>query len=111
LASRGAFVTRVIYVENPHTALPISREVCDTQPWFEAPAGEDPLVTADREGRPIAILRIGGRVPGAIDSVNGGCAPEFKVFPPPLPCPDDAAVVTDQNGQQVLMQPQSGDSQ
>ena len=31
------------------------------QPWIEVPAGEDPLVTADRNGRPIAILRIGSR--------------------------------------------------
>jgi hypothetical protein len=99
LVARGAFVTRVIYVENPHTALPVARKVCDTQPWFEAPPGEDPLVTADREGRPIAILRIGGRVPNGVDSVNGGCPPEFKTFPLPLPCPEDTATVTDRTTQ------------
>jgi hypothetical protein len=89
LAANGAFVTRIIYIENPHQALPIARKVCDEQPWLEAPTGEDPLVTADRLGRPVAILRIGGRVPGAIDSVNGGqCAPEFVMLPPPEPCPD-----------------------
>src|SRR5262245_37681968 len=91
LAARGAFITRVIYLEEPQQALPIARKVCDEQPWLEAPRGEDPLVTADRLGRPVAILRIGGRVPGAIDSINingGECAPEFKLLPPPEPCPD-----------------------
>src|SRR5262249_33693807 len=58
LAAGGAFVTRVIYVEDPQHALPVARRPKDEQPWMEAPAGEDPLVTADRNGRPIAILRI-----------------------------------------------------
>jgi hypothetical protein len=89
LAANGAFVTRVIYVEDPHQALPVAREVCDEQPWLEAPTGEDPLVTADRLGRPVAILRIGGRVSGAMDSASGGqCPPEFIVLPRPDPCPD-----------------------
>ena len=50
LAARGAFVTRVIYIEDPQQALPISRKASDEQPWVEAPPGEDPLVTADRQG-------------------------------------------------------------
>src|SRR3954467_8928347 len=76
LASRGAFVTRVIYIEDPKQALPIDRKASDEQAWFEAPQGEDPMVTADRAGRPVAILRIGARVPGASDPANGGeCAP------------------------------------
>jgi hypothetical protein len=67
LAARGAFVTRVIYVEDPHQALPVSQRRSSDQPWMEAPRGEDPLVTADRFGRPVAILRIGGRVPSGSD--------------------------------------------
>jgi len=83
LASRGAFVTRVIYIEDPHQALPISRKANDEQPWVEAPAGEDPLVTADRQGRPVAILRIGSRVPSAADAAGGGqCVPRFVTFDP-----------------------------
>ncbi|MCI0332326.1 MAG: hypothetical protein L0228_03750 [Planctomycetes bacterium] len=65
LAARGSFVTRVIYVEDPQTALPIAQRADGEQPWIEAPSGEDPLVTADERGRPVAILRIGARVPDA----------------------------------------------
>jgi hypothetical protein len=65
LAARGSFVTRVIYVEDPHTALPVMQPAAGEQPWIEAPPGEDPLVTADERGRAVAILRIGSRVPSA----------------------------------------------
>jgi hypothetical protein len=64
LAVRGQFVTRVIYVEDPQRALP-DEEVDGHQRWFETRAGENPLEVADRLGRPIAILRMGGRVPDA----------------------------------------------
>jgi hypothetical protein len=82
LASQGAFVTRVIYVEDPNQALPIARKASDEQPWFEAPKGEDPLVTADRLGRPIAILRVGGRVPRPEDAVSAAESPRFVTFDP-----------------------------
>ena len=64
LAADGMFVTRVIYVEDPNQALPVD-EPKDEQPWIEAPRGDDPLVVADEMGRPVAILRIGGRVPSS----------------------------------------------
>jgi hypothetical protein len=63
MAARGMFVTRIIYVEDPSQALPVSYERTDQQPWVEAPQGADPLVLADELGRPVAILRIGSRVP------------------------------------------------
>jgi hypothetical protein len=81
LAAHGAFVTRVIYIEDPHQALPVARKTSDEQPWFEAAAGEDPLIAADRQGRPVAILRIGGRVPSAAET-SGGCVPPFVQFDP-----------------------------
>jgi hypothetical protein len=65
LAARGSFVTRVIYVEDPHQALPIAQAAGGEQPWVEARPGGDPLVEADERGRPVAILRLGGRVPNA----------------------------------------------
>jgi hypothetical protein len=74
LAAGSAFVTRVIYLEDPSLALPVQQHLDQEQPWMEAPPGEDPLVVADRLGRPVAILRIGGRVPNAADTENG-CAP------------------------------------
>jgi hypothetical protein len=96
LAARGAFVTRVIYIEEPSQALPISRKANDEQPWFEAPAGEDPLVTADRQGRPVAILRIGGRVPNVVDAAAAGqCVPKFVMFDPAAAaCASEANVPT-----------------
>ena len=64
LALEGKFVTRVIYVEDPHNASPARGT--EEQPWFEVAPGRDPLAAAaDVLGRPVAILRMGGRVPGA----------------------------------------------
>ena len=63
MAARGLFVTRVIYLEEPNLALPVDYDPAQEQPWVEAPHGADPLVVADGLGRPVAILRIGGRVP------------------------------------------------
>jgi hypothetical protein len=78
LALDGSLVTRVIYVEDPAQALPVSDDP-DEQPWFEARPGDDPLVVADRLGRPVAILRIGGRVP-----TDGTPAELFTYGAPPL---------------------------
>jgi hypothetical protein len=61
LALDGKFVTRVIYLENPRAALPYREPKEQTS--LDITARENPLVVADRLGRPIAILRIGGRLP------------------------------------------------
>ncbi len=74
MAADGMFVTRVIYLENPNQALPVD-DPQDEQPWVEAPHGADPLAVADEMGRPVAILRIGGRVPS-------GSSPSFDACPP-----------------------------
>ena len=62
LAVRGHFVVRVIYLENPRGALPV-RQTPREQRYFEVRANEDPLEVADTLGRPMAILRIGSRIP------------------------------------------------
>jgi hypothetical protein len=62
LAMEGRFVTRIIYLEDPKLALPAAADT-EHQEWFEVGPHEDPLAVADRLGRPMAILRIGGRVP------------------------------------------------
>ena len=85
MAANGAFVTRVIYVEDPLHALPVARRANGEQPWTEAPVGDDPLVTADRNGRPIAILRIGSRDTKA----NGPSSAAFDA--PPVVVFDPAA--------------------
>lgn len=67
LALGGQFVTRVIYLENPDDAFPRSDEP-GTQRYFEVLPGQDPLEIADRLGRPMAILRLGSRVPDEMDA-------------------------------------------
>lgn len=66
LAAQGAFVTRVVYVEDPKTALPVSEAAIGGQQWFEARPGDDPLVVADELGRPVAIVRLGARTSGPV---------------------------------------------
>ena len=63
LAIEGKFVTRVIYLEDPDSALPVVEG--QHQEYFEAKPGDNPLDVADGLGRPMAILRLGGRVPDA----------------------------------------------
>jgi hypothetical protein len=58
----GRFVTRVIYVEDPRDALPVA-QVPGVPDGFDVRPGDDPLRVADGLGRPVAILRIGGRTP------------------------------------------------
>jgi|GEM_PF-680818 len=64
LALSGRFVTRVIYLEPPALAFP-EREDPRGQRYFEVLPAEDPLRVADELGRPMAILRLGSRVPDA----------------------------------------------
>jgi hypothetical protein len=64
LALSGRFVTRVIYLEDPENVLPVAEQP-DEQSVFEASPGDNPLNVADRLGRPMAILRLGGRLPDA----------------------------------------------
>ncbi|MCC6123809.1 MAG: hypothetical protein IT426_02515 [Pirellulales bacterium] len=79
LALEGKFVTRVIYLEDPRDALP-ARDDPRHQTWFEAAPGQDPLAVADSLGRPVAILRLGGRLPDA----SAGPDPRFFYGCPPF---------------------------
>jgi hypothetical protein len=58
----GRYVLRVIYLEDVRTALPIRQEP-GTQQYFEINPHQDAMQAADRLGRPMAILRMGSRVP------------------------------------------------
>ncbi len=62
-AAQGKYVTRVIYIEDPNTALPVPETEHSRQGYFEITPGADPLAVASILGRPVAILRIGGRAP------------------------------------------------
>ena len=77
----GKFVTRVIYLEDPQWAVPF-KEPPEGHNWFEVGPGKDPLAIADELGRPVAILRLGARLPGdggvpAMDFLFG-CPPVVK---------------------------------
>jgi hypothetical protein len=77
MALDGKFVTRVIYVEDTDTALPVAQDPSE-QHWLEVASGSDVLAEADKLGRPVAILRLGGRLPGA-----NGPNQEFLFGSPP----------------------------
>ncbi len=84
LALAGKFVTRVIYLEDPETALPAGDDP-QSQNWFEAGPGRDPLAIADALGRPVAILRLGAILPDHAQGPDAnflyGCPP-FVKYPP-----------------------------
>ena len=100
LALAGKMVTRVIYVENPTTALAhhVDKRF---QRYFEVRPDTDPVRVADQLGRPIAILRIGSRLPDAqgpsdtflygsppVERFTGSAeeeTPPFEVVPTPAP--------------------------
>ena len=85
MALAGKFVTRVIYVEDTDTALPVAQDP-DQQHWLEVRGSDDVLAEADKLGRPVAILRLGGRLPGP-DGPNQeflfGSPPWMPLAPPP----------------------------
>jgi hypothetical protein len=78
LALSGRYVTRIVYLEDPETALPIAQQVGEEN-WFEVQPGRDLLAVADHLGRPVAILRIGGRTPS-----SDGPDASFLYGSPPL---------------------------
>ncbi|HTQ39986.1 MAG TPA: hypothetical protein VMJ32_13240 [Pirellulales bacterium] len=75
----GKFITRIIYLENPRNAY-ARQEDPKSQLTLEASPKEDPLALADRLGRPMAIVRIGGRVPVDVASPDE----QFMYNSPPL---------------------------
>ncbi len=69
-ARMGQMVTRVIYLEDPGTAVPLVQPETGLPP-SEVSAMLDPMHVADALGRPVAILRLGSlappRQPAAMD--------------------------------------------
>jgi hypothetical protein len=87
MALAGKFVTRVIYLEEPAAALPVV-ENPKGQSYFEAAEGDNPLEVADSLGRPMAILRMGARVPGVAgpdETFMYGSPPLLKWKPAAVP--------------------------
>jgi uncharacterized repeat protein (TIGR01451 family) len=67
-ALKGQLVTRIIYLEDPLTAFAMQGGPRDQR--VQAVKSQDPLKVADRMGRPMAILRMGSRIPD-IDQGTG----------------------------------------
>lgn len=77
-ALEGELVTRVIYLEDSEYAEPV-QDGPKTQRVHDIGLGEDALSVADQMGRPVAILRIGSRVP----TNDLALEPEFLFGSPP----------------------------
>ncbi len=91
----GALVTRVIYLEDSENASPLAYG-SETQHTVDVGPRVNALQAADQLGRPVAILRIGSRVPanlhGDLTSFLFGCPPWL-----PMPiAPDRQALVEQQ---------------
>ncbi len=89
LALAGKFVTRIVYLEDPAQALPVATTP-DEQRYFEVRPSDDPLEVADRLGRPVAIIRLGGRLPDAT-----GPDEKFLFGSPPLLVPNSLDLYSD----------------
>ncbi|MDO4558443.1 MAG: hypothetical protein Q4C47_05720, partial [Planctomycetia bacterium] len=69
----GKLVTRVIYLEDPETAFPVADAARgEGLGSFDVAPEDDPLAIADLFGRPLAIVRIGGRRPAAPGTPDSG---------------------------------------
>lgn len=87
LAIDGKFVTRVIYLEDPNQALPV-REDSQGNNWFDIGPTRDPLAMADALGRPVAILRMGARLPDPAEAFDAKFlfdCPPFASYSSPKP--------------------------
>ena len=80
LALAGRYIIRVIYLENPNTALPI--QTGDGEQLSHDIQSGDPVAAAATQGLPVAIVRIGGRIPPQ-NAPSGLLSPEFCFGSPP----------------------------
>jgi hypothetical protein len=81
LALRGNLVTKVIYLEQPQLADP--RPQSDLVGANVVSASQNALAEADRRGRPMVILRLGGRVPSRQDNDASFFGSGAKITLPP----------------------------
>lgn len=99
----GLFVTRVVYMEDPEQALPRA-DPPKTQREIDVAPHEDPLHVADRLGRPMAIIRIGSRVPLESDGAYAlGAAPPVLLYPrpPQVAAPQDVEKAIERQAQPI----------
>jgi uncharacterized repeat protein (TIGR01451 family) len=86
---RGRLITKVIYLEDPDQALPL-RMAKDEIPVVTLSPVEHPLRVASALGRPMAIVRLGGRTPAPEDldpNAIGDLGLDWVVATSRGPCP------------------------
>src|SRR5207249_133455 len=84
-ALQGELITKVIVLEHPDQAIP---EVSTPNLPLEIDGGRDPLAEARVRGRPVLIIRLGGRDMPVDDLQRQGIAgtvllPGDRMLPPP----------------------------
>jgi len=82
-AASGSYVVKVIYLEDPAVSQWQAHDG-ETQPFFDLAPGAELLHSADLMGRPIAILRLGSRLPnpGELHPLGFPAAPELLAADP-----------------------------
>jgi hypothetical protein len=80
-ALAGKMVTRVIYLEDPETAVPMQQTPITNRP-VEIAEYQDALAVADRLGRPVAIVRIGSVAPPRTPALMPGFFFGFPAWAP-----------------------------
>lgn len=83
-ALAGKMVTRVIYLEDPETAVPMEQTPVTNRP-VEVAEYQDALAVADRLGRPVAIVRIGSLAPPRTPALMPGFFFGFPAWAPIQP--------------------------
>lgn len=79
-ALAGNLVTKVIYLEDPDNPIDTVNPPNRHQEYMDVSPAADPVAVADTLGRPMAILRIGGRVP--VFTPEGLMTEEFQFGSP-----------------------------
>ncbi|MGL6225766.1 MAG: hypothetical protein ACRC10_03960 [Thermoguttaceae bacterium] len=83
LVLNGSFVTKVIYLENAETALPVRSD--DEALTQDAPRGTNPIWVAQTLGQPVAIIQIGSRIPDSqLVMSHNGSFQQARSIPPVL---------------------------
>jgi len=82
-AIQGKFVTRVVYLEDPDQATDYPERDGQVN-WIDVAPTMNPLTVAETLGRPVAIIRLGGRTPQDTAKPSAQFlynAPQFQYFP------------------------------
>lgn len=100
LALSGRYVTRVVYLEDRESALPVQDDPT-RQRYFEAGPAQDPLKVADTLGRPMLIMRMGSRVPSSEDLATSA----MNAAPPIVYEPETASPVLSDDSASAIERP------